>query len=224
MNCRRCGEWHNHDGRLLCDECLRRCACGEPAAPKRKTCATCFAKLASAIKAVKAGPGTCPTCGTDIYGSPSARPKFCSETCRPKPKSHPCVVCGKVAPRGRQTCSDACHATVSKRRADALAKPGRTPAQRSRSKNSGYKGKDKAAVIARLTVEQGGQCAVCFGEGVALGDGTKGLVLDHCHTTGRARSLLCTRCNAALGLMREDPTHIESLLDYARRVRSQGNV
>ena len=41
---------------------------------------------------------------------------------------------------------------------------------------------------------QGGVCAIC--EEAPTG---KLLALDHCHTSGRVRGLLCSRCNLALG-------------------------
>ena len=41
--------------------------------------------------------------------------------------------------------------------------------------------------------------------------------LDHDHTTGKIRALLCLPCNTALGLLRDDPIRIEALLGYIRR-------
>jgi hypothetical protein len=40
------------------------------------------------------------------------------------------------------------------------------------------------------------------------------LHVDHCHTTGRIRGLLCSACNQALGLLEEDPQRIKALLHY----------
>lgn len=55
----------------------------------------------------------------------------------------------------------------------------------------------------RLNDAQGGVCAICGGEsGTAR---TKRLFVDHNHTTGRLRGLLCHACNMALGFLREDP-------------------
>lgn len=44
--------------------------------------------------------------------------------------------------------------------------------------------------------------------------GSKGLVVDHNHTTGQVRKLLCSPCNTALGLLREDKNIFTSLIKY----------
>jgi RNase P subunit RPR2 len=43
----------------------------------------------------------------------------------------------------------------------------------------------------------------------------KNLQVDHCHTTGKVKALLCKECNNALGLLHDDPTRIRLLLQYA---------
>lgn len=42
--------------------------------------------------------------------------------------------------------------------------------------------------------EQRGRCAICEEE--------RKLCVDHCHDTGKNRELLCSQCNAALGLLK----------------------
>lgn len=56
--------------------------------------------------------------------------------------------------------------------------------------------------------EQQAKCYVC--------KKVKPLVVDHCHTSGKARRLLCDGCNTAFGLLKEDPQTIEALLNYSR--------
>jgi hypothetical protein len=41
--------------------------------------------------------------------------------------------------------------------------------------------------------------------------------VDHNHTTGVVRGMLCSSCNIALGLLKEDEIRIEKLLSYLRR-------
>lgn len=63
--------------------------------------------------------------------------------------------------------------------------------------------------------QQEGVCACCgkpenrIRRGQALP-----LFIDHCHATEAIRGLLCGNCNAALGLMREDPDRVKALLRY----------
>ena len=57
--------------------------------------------------------------------------------------------------------------------------------------------------------EQGGVCAICGNP-----PGGKALAVDHNHTTGKVRALLCTKCNTALGLLNEEPILFERALEY----------
>ena len=61
----------------------------------------------------------------------------------------------------------------------------------------------------RMLAEQGGRCAIC-----GNGPGAKGLAVEHCHTTGRVRALLCGPCNSAIGLLREDPQIFAAAVTY----------
>lgn len=58
----------------------------------------------------------------------------------------------------------------------------------------------------QLLDKQGGHCACC--------PETEGLCVDHCHTTGKVRGLLCHHCNRALGLFRDNPEYITNALNY----------
>lgn len=46
--------------------------------------------------------------------------------------------------------------------------------------------------------------------------GSKGLVVDHNHTTGKVRKLLCSTCNTSLGLAKEDVGILTSLINYLK--------
>lgn len=54
-------------------------------------------------------------------------------------------------------------------------------------------------------------CAVCSRNEKEF---SRRLNVDHCHTTGKVRQLLCGPCNTALGLLRENLQTIESLKSY----------
>lgn len=72
----------------------------------------------------------------------------------------------------------------------------------------------------RLTLEQylamqgsqGGVCAICKTE-------PKTWFIDHCHSTGKVRALLCMQCNTGIGMLRDNPELMESAASYIRRHR-----
>ncbi len=41
--------------------------------------------------------------------------------------------------------------------------------------------------------------------------------VDHCHSTGNVRGLLCSFCNRGIGLMYDDPSTLLRLIDYLKR-------
>lgn len=55
---------------------------------------------------------------------------------------------------------------------------------------------------------QGGGCAIC-GDPLSID-----LNIDHCHTTGAVRGLLCGPCNRGLGCFLDDPGRVRSALGY----------
>jgi hypothetical protein len=61
----------------------------------------------------------------------------------------------------------------------------------------------------RLLEKQHGVCAIC-------GNGNKGKTfhVDHDHKTGVVRGLLCSSCNMALGLLKDDPNIVLRMFDY----------
>lgn len=59
----------------------------------------------------------------------------------------------------------------------------------------------------RMYAEQEGCCAICATY-------LSSLVVDHCHTTGRVRGLLCTHCNVALGGFRDRADLLHAAASY----------
>lgn len=64
-----------------------------------------------------------------------------------------------------------------------------------------------------MVVEQDGACAIC-GEVPEYV-----LNVDHDHSTGAVRGLLCRPCNLGIGHLREDPRILRSSLAYLRKHR-----
>lgn len=73
--------------------------------------------------------------------------------------------------------------------------------------------------VQALYLAQGGKCAIC-GETRSL-HGTRGLYVDHDHATRQVRALVCHECNAALGLMGEEPERLRRAARYIEHFRAQ---
>ena len=59
-----------------------------------------------------------------------------------------------------------------------------------------------------MVINQGNKCKICFQPF------NKPYHIDHCHKTNKIRGLLCTRCNLALGLFKDDILRLESAIRY----------
>ena len=66
---------------------------------------------------------------------------------------------------------------------------------------------------------QGQVCAICR-RAPTLDKLGRGWNVDHCHTTGKIRSMLCRTCNIALGSFHDNPTLLRAAADYIEKYRS----
>jgi len=63
--------------------------------------------------------------------------------------------------------------------------------------------------------KQNGVCAICKKpETTEIRGKVISLAVDHCHTTGKARGLLCTQCNRGLGLFQDNSESLRSAIEY----------
>ena len=62
---------------------------------------------------------------------------------------------------------------------------------------------------------QEGCCAICHTS--ASEEHNQLLVVDHCHTTGNVRELLCRNCNLALGNAKDNINTLRSMIQYLQR-------
>lgn len=58
---------------------------------------------------------------------------------------------------------------------------------------------------------QGNACAVCS---TGTPASKVGWHVDHCHTTGKVRGILCHQCNVGLGNFRDSKASLQSAIDY----------
>lgn len=62
---------------------------------------------------------------------------------------------------------------------------------------------------------QGGSCKICKSPIALLSsDQTKTANVDHCHTTGKIRGLLCGDCNRGIGLLKDSPAILRYAAEY----------
>ncbi len=118
-----------------------------------------------------------------------------------------CMECGKPRIRsrhGRLLCGP-CYTKFEEKRANTYYR-----------KTYGI----ELAEYERMFAEQKGLCASCgLPESKKEKNSRKArtrLFVDHCHDTGKVRGLLCSTCNSALGLLKEDPARIAGLLAYSQ--------
>jgi hypothetical protein len=68
----------------------------------------------------------------------------------------------------------------------------------------------------RMLEAQGFLCAICRSPLLPWPH------LDHDHTTGRVREILCHHCNLAIGNVKDDPSRAEAVAAYLRKHGHEG--
>ena len=83
-------------------------------------------------------------------------------------------------------------------------------------------GLPRGSVIELLSA-QANRCGIC---GVELVDGAGSrtspnkLCIDHCHSTGKVRGLLCRSCNSGLGGFRDSPERLRLAAEYLEKTNA----
>ena len=67
-----------------------------------------------------------------------------------------------------------------------------------------------------MFLRQDGKCAICGSRpsGLSAAGRVRSLDVDHCHSTGQIRGLLCNPCNRGIGLLSDDPDRVLSAAFY----------
>jgi hypothetical protein len=194
----------------------------------QSACRPCFNKAFDPQNAVCAATN-CTTVFESRRRTDGPRTRFCSRSCVSRSildglipaKTRRCKECNKEFeyrhPRKRY-CSASCNRKVDRRRAQAVR----------RNDNGRTKKMDAARAhgisledYERLFNHQGGLCAICGrSEKAKIHGKIKSLAVDHCHTTGKIRGLLCHRCNLGLGWFDDNVL----LLRHAATYLLNGNI
>jgi hypothetical protein len=68
-----------------------------------------------------------------------------------------------------------------------------------------------------MVIRQGGRCAIC-------GSSDTALCIDHCHSEGSVRGLLCNSCNLGLGFFKDDPSRLGKAIRYIEMSQSENGA
>jgi hypothetical protein len=97
-----------------------------------------------------------------------------------------------------------------------------TPAARQRNRELKYRRKYGITIAdyEAMLISQGNSCAICR----RAPEGTERLQVDHDHTTGHVRALLCLQCNALLGQAHDDTAVLMAAVRYLERHRHESTL
>lgn len=70
-------------------------------------------------------------------------------------------------------------------------------------------------ILRSMQDEQRGCCKIC-GDSLSFDGSGKSYAIDHCHTTGKVRGLLCRECNIMLGTARDNEEILANAIEYLR--------
>ena len=74
--------------------------------------------------------------------------------------------------------------------------------------------------VDELLGKQGGRCAICRHEIETTNDrGRFSVCVDHDHSTGRVRGLLCNHCNRGLGMFLDNTEYLQNAIEYLERLQ-----
>lgn len=65
-----------------------------------------------------------------------------------------------------------------------------------------------------MFTKQNQRCAVCKTTESAYRNNKPRFCVDHCHATGKIRGILCSKCNAAIGMIDENPEILKGIAEY----------
>lgn len=64
-----------------------------------------------------------------------------------------------------------------------------------------------------LQQNQSYKCKIC---GIGDDQNNMSLVVDHCHTSGKIRGLLCSNCNRGIGMLQDNVDVLQKAIDYLK--------
>lgn len=177
----------------------------------------------------RTGSKTCSRCGGLIESAYERYGALC-RACKVKRNAerHPTKICSKCGgvvdtvriPYGRR-CRD-CRNKATREWVKNNPEKRLGETLRSRLANWGKQGiRFSHEEYDELLASQGGKCAVCRTANPGGRGGRAAFHVDHDHDYHHVRGLLCSRCNQALGLLRDSPHLLRAALRYLNAHRPQ---
>ena len=72
-----------------------------------------------------------------------------------------------------------------------------------------------------LLSKQDGKCAICgIDNNGKYRNKPRAFAVDHCHTTGKIRGLLCSDCNTGIGLLKDNINFLQSAINYLNKLKN----
>lgn len=69
----------------------------------------------------------------------------------------------------------------------------------------------------KIFISQDGRCAICGAYQIENAKGYEMLCVDHNHSTGTVRGLLCRKCNAGIGQLKDNIHLLENAISYLKK-------
>lgn len=134
----------------------------------------------------------------------------CGET-----KELPLFVKSKTSPDGtRPHCKKCNCAYYAKRRVEQYDKVREYEKKFHRKRALHYNYGITEETYEQMLLKQQYSCAICSSPASSF---AKRLDVDHCHTTGKVRGLLCPQCNKGLGLFKDNSVVLQTAIDYLKK-------
>jgi len=73
----------------------------------------------------------------------------------------------------------------------------------------------------KLLVNQKNRCSICgINNNGKYRNKNRAFAVDHCHNTNKIRGLLCSDCNIAIGLLKDNVKYLQSAINYLNKLQN----
>jgi hypothetical protein len=73
----------------------------------------------------------------------------------------------------------------------------------------------------KLLSKQKNKCSICeIDNNGKYRNKARAFAVDHCHNTNKIRGLLCSDCNIAIGLLKDNTKYLQSAINYLNKLKN----